>query len=100
MDASHASLRDLYESLQPGTGDDGEYARAIDGCFGARLTGAGFGGCAVCLVESENTGEFTSALTRKYLEATGIKPEIYPTRRERRRLVDHSSITEARITEL
>ncbi len=94
MNASHASLRDLYEVSSPELETMVSIARAVDGCFGARLTGAGFGGCAVCLVESEKAGEFTSALSRKFFEVIGIKPEIYSTRPEKGAgLVDRSSLT-------
>ncbi len=50
MDASHASLRDDFEVSSPALDRMVEIARAQPGCYGARMTGAGFGGCAVALV--------------------------------------------------
>jgi galactokinase len=50
MFEGHASLRDLYEVSCPELNAMVEAARPIEGCYGARLTGAGFGGCAVALV--------------------------------------------------
>ena len=52
MLAGHASLRDLYEVSCPELDVLVSTASALPGCFGARLTGAGFGGCTVNLVES------------------------------------------------
>jgi galactokinase len=76
MDQSHASLRDLYQVSIPELDAMVEAARSIPGCFGARLTGAGFGGCTIQLVEREKAGEFASLLAEKYFRATGIRPEI------------------------
>jgi len=50
MDASHASLRDLYEVSCPELDLMVEIAQGLPGCWGSRLTGAGFGGCTVSLV--------------------------------------------------
>jgi galactokinase len=57
-----------------------EIAWSLDGCLGARLTGAGFGGCTVNLVEGSKKESFTEMLSQKYHEKTGIQPEIYLTR--------------------
>ncbi|HEX9118738.1 MAG TPA: galactokinase, partial [Anaerolineae bacterium] len=53
MDASHASLRDQYEVSSPELDTMVELLRSRPGCYGARLTGAGFGGCAVALMAEE-----------------------------------------------
>jgi galactokinase len=50
MNASHASLRDDYEVVPPALDELAAATRAIDGCYGSRITGAGFGGCTVSLV--------------------------------------------------
>jgi galactokinase len=54
-----------------------EIARGLPGCIGARLTGAGFGGCTVNLVESERVEEFRSGLERAYLERVGKETRLY-----------------------
>jgi galactokinase len=50
MNASHASLRDDYEVVPPALDELAAATRAVDGCYGSRITGAGFGGCTVSLV--------------------------------------------------
>ena len=62
MNESHASLRDLYEVSSPELDLITDLAREHPACLGARLTGAGFGGCAVALVRSAGTADFVSAL--------------------------------------
>ncbi len=76
MNESHASLRDLYQVSVPELDAMVEAARSIQGCYGARLTGAGFGGCTIQLVQQERVGEFASVLSEAYRRATGIEPEI------------------------
>ena len=58
-------------------------AQSLDGCIGARLTGAGFGGCTVNLVESGKTVEFTDKLASLYKKATGLTPAVYLTKPSR-----------------
>jgi galactokinase len=50
------------------------------GCFGARLTGGGFGGCTVNLVAANHAAAFVEAMRAGYLAATGIHAEIYTSR--------------------
>jgi len=45
---------------------------------GARMTGAGFGGCAIALVEDGRVGELTQAIERDYPQRTGRQPKVYP----------------------
>lgn len=77
MNECHASLRDLYEVSIPELNVMVEIAQSLPGCFGARLTGAGFGGCTVNLVEKAATQAFAVELARQYEAKTGLKPEIY-----------------------
>jgi galactokinase len=56
MDASHASLHDDFEVSSHELDVMVELARRHAGCFGARMTGAGFGGCAVALVRAATNG--------------------------------------------
>ena len=57
-----------------------EAAQAIAGCYGARLTGAGFGGCTVNLVAAPAAESFTQELAQRYHQATGRQAEIYVCR--------------------
>ena len=52
-------------------------ANEIDGCYGSRLTGAGFGGCIVSLVKTESVNEFVKELNGNYLKLTGKIIETY-----------------------
>jgi galactokinase len=79
MNACHASLRDLYEVSCPELDVMVRIAQSLDGCYGARLTGAGFGGCTVNLVAREQAGAFARALAAGYESETGLHPEIYIT---------------------
>jgi galactokinase len=76
MNAGHASLRDLYQVSVPELDTMVEAARSIPGCYGARLTGAGFGGCTIQLVERDKAEAFAELLATKYFDATGIPPEV------------------------
>jgi galactokinase len=76
MYAGHASLRDLYQVSIPELDTMVDAARSIPGCYGARLTGAGFGGCTIQLVEREKAEAFAETLATKYFDATGIPPEV------------------------
>ena len=57
-----------------------EAAWAGEGVIGARMTGAGFGGCTVNLVEREALERFLTAVPAAYRAATGRDPEIYVCR--------------------
>lgn len=71
LDESHASLRDLYEVSSPELDLLAELARAHPACHGARLTGAGFGGCAVALVAATGAADFLARVSAAYRERTG-----------------------------
>lgn len=77
MNECHISLRDLYEVSCPELDAMVRFAQTIEGCYGARLTGAGFGGCTVNLVARENSSRFAQGLATSYEAETGNHPEIY-----------------------
>lgn len=77
MNKCHISLRDLYEVSCPELDAMVSIAQTIEGCYGARLTGAGFGGCTVNLVARENSRRFAEELAASYEAETGNHPEIY-----------------------
>ena len=77
MNESHASLRDDFEVSRPELDAMVAIAREHDACFGARMTGAGFGGCAVALVESENAVEFAQRVAAAYETSVGVRPAVY-----------------------
>ena len=80
MDASHASLRDLYDVSSAELDAMVELLRSQPGCFGARLTGAGFGGCAVALMANDSVRAAIPAVAAAYRSRTGLTPALYPTR--------------------
>ena len=75
MDASHESLRLDYEVTCPELDAMTEIACGLDGCFGSRMTGAGFGGCTVSLVEASRSTQFAERLAREYTTQTGLQGE-------------------------
>jgi len=80
MNASHDSLRDDYEVSSTALDVMVEAMRSASGCYGARLTGAGFGGCAVALVEPSAQQTVADTIYEKYPKVTNIWPEVYTTR--------------------
>ena len=77
MDASHASMRDDFEISGPELNVMVDCARQAPGCFGARMTGGGFAGCAVALVQADRADEFAARVSADYEAATGLTPAIY-----------------------
>lgn len=77
MNQCHISLRDRYEVSCPELDVMARVAQSLDGCYGARLTGAGFGGCTVNLVEREKAEVFEKSLATRYESETGLHPQIY-----------------------
>jgi len=77
LNESHYSLRDQYEVTGKELDVITEAARSHDGCLGARMTGAGFGGCAIAIVEKNSISQFTSAVTILYETACGWAPSVY-----------------------
>jgi len=77
MRASHESLRDLYEVSCKELDIMVEAAWEAPGTCGARMTGAGFGGCTVNLVRADKVNDFVAFVKARYAEKTGVEPEIY-----------------------
>lgn len=77
MYQGHASLRDLYEVSCPELDVLVDRARTLPGCLGARLTGAGFGGCTVNLVAEGQAEAFIEHLKKEYVQATGKHADVY-----------------------
>ena len=82
MYASHASLRDDYEVSCPQLDAMVEATREAPGVCGARMTGAGFGGCTVNLVDSAQAQAFAKQVTAAYTQATGLTPAIHVCKAE------------------
>jgi len=80
MDASHESLRQDFEVSCPELDLLVALARRHEGAYGARLTGAGFGGCVITLVRPENVEEVLQRVTRGYAEETGRTPQALVVR--------------------
>ena len=77
MNECHVSLRDLYEVSCRELDVMVTIAQSLPGCYGARLTGAGFGGCTVNLVAQEAAESFAHNLAQQYEQETQLHPEIY-----------------------
>jgi galactokinase len=77
MADSHASLRDLYEVSCAELDAMVEAAQGLRGFIGGRMTGGGFGGCTVNLVEEKHTAEFAGKIAERYRAKTGIAPTVY-----------------------
>lgn len=79
LTASHVSLRDDYEVTGPQLDAIVRSAIEAPGCLGARMTGAGFGGCAIAVVEAAAMPEFTASVRASYVAAVGLNPAFYAT---------------------
>ncbi len=77
MNASHDSLRDDYEVSCRELDVMVEAARQVEGVFGARMTGAGFGGCTVSLVADKAVENFKKIVGAAYLKETGREAKFY-----------------------
>lgn len=77
---SHASLRDDYEVSTPELDLLVELAAGMEGVIGARLTGAGFGGCTVNLIRESAVPDIEPAVLRPYRERTGLEAEVHVCR--------------------
>jgi len=79
MNASHASLRDDFEVSSAALDAMVACAQGRPGVYGARMTGAGFGGCAVALVAAGRAAAVADAVRACYEAATGTTPAVYIT---------------------
>lgn len=74
---SHESLRDLYDVSCPELDLMVDIAMKTKGVIGARMTGAGFGGCAIAFIKKGNEKLLEENILEQYTRKTGIQPEIY-----------------------
>ncbi len=77
MNASHQSLKNLYEVTGIELDTIAENAITIEGCIGARMTGAGFGGCGIALVKKSGTNSFKKTLNLIYTSKIGYPLSFY-----------------------
>lgn len=79
MYASHDSLRNLYDVSGLELDTIVDFSATSEYVIGARMTGAGFGGCAIALVDKAHIDDFTTGLTAYYTEKVGYAPSVYIT---------------------
>lgn len=77
MNQSHISLRDDYEVTGPELDAIVQAAWDQPGILGARMTGAGFGGCAIAIVENDKIDDFIDQVGKQYLDQIGYPGEFY-----------------------
>jgi galactokinase len=77
MAESHRSLQKDFEVSCPELDLLVELAGAMDGVYGARMTGGGFGGCTVNVVRLDQVLKFKALIAARYTAKTGVAPEIY-----------------------
>jgi galactokinase len=77
MNESGDSLRHDFEVTNDALDIMVDCARTEEGCYGARMTGGGFGGCAVALVKTENAATFAKNVAKSYKSKTDKDPQIY-----------------------
>ena len=77
LNASHASLKEDYEVTGVELDTLAESAQLEAGCLGARMTGAGFGGCSLAIVETDKIDTFIAHVGKIYQEKTGVEASFY-----------------------
>ncbi|HUE23179.1 MAG TPA: galactokinase [Bryobacteraceae bacterium] len=80
FEASHRSLQHDYEVSCDELDFLVDAALGVEGVYGARMTGGGFGGCTVTLIRPDAVEHFEREITRLYHERFGIRPQVYPVR--------------------
>ncbi|MDR0328011.1 MAG: galactokinase [Planctomycetaceae bacterium] len=79
MGASHQSMKEDFEITCPEIDRLVEIAQSVEGVFGSRMTGGGFGGCTVSLIETKRTAEILEEISLRYQKSTGIVPTAFVT---------------------
>jgi galactokinase len=77
MYASHESLKNLYEVSGIELDTIVEFCKDYENCIGARMTGAGFGGCAIALIRNDKVDDFVKQVTTYYTEKIGYAPSVF-----------------------
>ena len=77
LNASHKSLKEDYEVTGIELDTLAETAQKQEGCLGARMTGAGFGGCAIALVHKDKIEAFIENVQNAYVKAIGYKAGFF-----------------------
>jgi galactokinase len=77
MNEAHVSFRDDFEASCAECDLLAKLAQALPGCLGSRLTGGGFGGCTVSLVEAGAASDFARTLKAEYQKATGVTAQVF-----------------------
>ena len=77
MNQSHVSLRDDYEVSCKEIDLLVDLSWNTPGVIGSRITGGGFGGCTVSIVENSAVNDFISQVGTNYQKETGLKPDFY-----------------------
>ena len=83
MNESHISLRDDFDVSSQALDIIVSCASAEAACYGARMTGAGFGGCAVALVKADSAADFVNSVRKCYTAATKLTPALYVSQASR-----------------
>lgn len=89
---THAGLRDLYQVSVPELDTLVEIATSLPGCYGARITGGGFGGCSINLVRGEDAPVFIEQLKAGYQQATGRQADVYLCRASQGASIIHGNV--------
>ena len=77
MYASHQSLKDWYEVSGKELDTIVDFCKTYDDCIGARMTGAGFGGCAIALVKKDKFDDFSDKLVEYFEAKIGYKCDVF-----------------------
>jgi galactokinase len=77
MFVSHESLRHFYEVTGRELDTIIDFCKDEEACIGARMTGAGFGGCAIALMEKKTVADFSNRLKKHYSDVIGYAPDIF-----------------------